>query len=125
MTTTTTRGTSNTNQRGSAEARRRRREWLLATYRANVDIVPEGATIEYDGEFYTASPELQIFTTVGDGIPCCRCYRCGKPMTVETLTVDRIIPGCKGGTYRRTNIRPACGDCLDYSERDRSRSKDL
>lgn len=30
---------------------------------------------------------------------------------VEPLTVDRIIPGCKGGTYRRDNIRPACGGC--------------
>ena len=26
-------------------------------------------------------------------------------------TVDRIVPGCKGGTYRRNNIRPACGKC--------------
>jgi hypothetical protein len=27
------------------------------------------------------------------------------------VTVDRIIPGCKGGTYRRDNIRPACAPC--------------
>lgn len=58
-----------------------------------------------------------------------RCYRCGcllfNPDSMEDavaglmgvsvaadpLTVDRIIPGCQGGTYRRTNIRPACGSC--------------
>jgi hypothetical protein len=27
------------------------------------------------------------------------------------LTIDRIIPGCAGGTYARNNIRPACGPC--------------
>jgi hypothetical protein len=32
-------------------------------------------------------------------------------LTVDTVTVDRIIPGCKGGTYRRNNIRPACAKC--------------
>lgn len=41
----------------------------------------------------------------------CRCYRCGTLLTVDTVTVDRIKPGCKGGTYRRDNIRPACGPC--------------
>jgi hypothetical protein len=41
----------------------------------------------------------------------CRCYRCGALLTVETVTVDRIKPGCQGGTYRRDNIRPACGPC--------------
>ena len=30
---------------------------------------------------------------------------------VSMLTIDRIIPGCHGGTYRRNNIRPACGPC--------------
>ena len=41
----------------------------------------------------------------------CRCYRCGALLTMETLTIDRIIPGANGGTYRRNNIRPACGPC--------------
>jgi hypothetical protein len=51
-------------------------------------------------------------------MPACRCYRCGKLLTVDTVTVDRIVPGCvktamfpNGGTYVRHNIRPACGDC--------------
>jgi hypothetical protein len=43
-----------------------------------------------------------------------RCYRCGEPLDIDTVTVDRIIPGCLGGTYRRNNIRPACGTC-NYS----------
>jgi 5-methylcytosine-specific restriction endonuclease McrA len=41
----------------------------------------------------------------------CRCYRCGELLTAETVTVDRIVPGCLGGRYVRENIRPACIDC--------------
>lgn len=105
--TVTTRGTTNGNARGSSYARRARRAWLLANY---------------------ASNELGF----------CRCYRCGtllynpddypvadatplsaeadlwpdrRPLFSQPLTVDRIIPGCRGGTYRRNNIRPACGPC--------------
>lgn len=105
------RGTDHANDRGSAETRRRRRQWLLEAYRADVDLPrPEDneppATHE-DAEyfFYLASVPL------GRGIPACRCYRCGELLTIDTLTVDRIIPGCKGGTYRRNNIRPACLGC--------------
>lgn len=39
------------------------------------------------------------------------CYRCKVKLTFLTITVDRIIPGCQGGTYRRDNIRPACDPC--------------
>lgn len=93
------RGTTNRDNRGGTPARRARRAWLLSTYASDV-------------------PGF------------CRCYRCGgllynpdtaKPedadrlldlgLTAEPVTVDRIIPGCQGGTYRRTNIRPACGGC--------------
>jgi hypothetical protein len=79
-----TRGTTNRNARGSADARRRRREWLVTTYRADVDAAGE---------------------------PACRCYRCGVLLTVDTVSADRIKPGCQGGTYRRSNIRPACVSC--------------
>ncbi len=81
----TTRGTTNGNARGGSADRRRRREWLVETFRADVDMPL--------------------------GIPACRCYRCGKLLTADTVGVDRIIPGCQGGTYRRNNIRPACGPC--------------
>lgn len=39
------------------------------------------------------------------------CYRCREPLTVDTVTSDRIVPGVAGGTYRRENIRPACLGC--------------
>lgn len=81
---TTRRGTTNRNQRGGSHDRRRRKAWLVQTYRANVDV---------------------------DGQVACRCYRCGALLTVETVTVDRIIPAVQGGTYRRANCRPACGGC--------------
>lgn len=75
-----TRGTSNANSRGGADARRRRKVWLLVTF--------------------------------GDGekAPCA--FECGTVLTLETVTVDRFpVPGCRGGTYRRGNIRPACAPC--------------
>lgn len=75
------RGTSNRDVRGNTRDRQRRREWLIRTYRSDC------------------------------GVGTCRCYRCGELLTVDTVTVDRIIPGCQGGTYRRENIRPACAGC--------------
>lgn len=102
----TVRGTSNSNQRGNNETRRKRREWLVETYRANVDV-----DVLIDGLGLIEVP-------LGTGTPCCRCYRCGTLLTVNTVTVDRIVPGCKktkmfpnGGTYVRWNIRPACLKC--------------
>lgn len=97
------RGTSNTNERGSAESRRRRRQWLVDTYRADV----KGFVQPWSGDVVPAAGILMR----GLAVPVCRCYRCGKLLTVDTVTVDRIIPGCKGGTYRRNNIRPACAFC--------------
>lgn len=73
-----TRGTSNSNARGSSYSRRRRKEWLLETF-------GNGETV--------------------------KCYRCPTILTFFTVSVDRIIPGCQGGTYRRGNIRPACLPC--------------
>ncbi len=90
----TTRGTTNGNARGGSEDRRRRREWLVSTFRADVDVA-----VTLFG--------IQASTWQA----ACRCYRCGKLLTVDTVTVDRIIPGCQGGTYRRSNIRPACSEC--------------
>lgn len=83
--TVMSRGTSNTNERGSAAARRARKNYLLEVYAADVQLVQ--------------------FTRL------CRCYRCGVLLDYETMEVDRIKPGCEGGTYVRGNIRPACGDC--------------
>lgn len=79
------RGTTNRNARGNTRNREARRIYLLITFAADKP---------------TKLGEL-----------ACRCYRCGSLLTFYTVTVDRIIPGCRGGTYRRNNIRPACGSC--------------
>lgn len=95
------RGTSNSNERGSSYQRAVRRQWLVDTFRADVDV-----------QAFTIDDEVRYFCVpVGQGKPACRCFRCGKAFTVDTLTVDRIISGVKGGTYRRNNIRPACATC--------------
>jgi hypothetical protein len=51
-----------------------------------------------------------LLETYGDGKRC-RCHHCMCWLTAETITVDRIVPGCEGGRYTRDNIRPACGPC--------------
>lgn len=111
--TVTKRGTSNGNSSGNAEDRRRRRAWLLETYAADKVLVLVGGHDRLRDIPRTAIP---IYEASGDTIvEACRCYRCGKLLTLETLTVDRIIPGCLGGTYRRNNIRPACKDCNEHT----------
>lgn len=75
------RGTTNSNVRGSSYTRRARRRWLVVTFESN------------------------------EGPGFCRCYRCGQLLTEHTVTVDRIVPGCRGGRYVRSNIRPACAHC--------------
>jgi hypothetical protein len=75
------RGTSNGNARGSSYDVRARKHWLLTAWQA---VEGEGLT---------------------------RCYRCGDLLDWFLLTVDRIVPGCRGGRYVRGNIRPACGTC--------------
>lgn len=52
---------------------------------------------------------LEVYSANEPGF--CRCYRCGALLTEKSLTVDRIVPGCRGGRYVRTNIRPACASC--------------
>lgn len=85
------RGTSNGNGRGNTRDRAARRAYLLRAFASDI----EGH---------------------------CRCYRCGdlvcpSPFAHEELTecrlltVDRIVPGCRGGKYVRANIRPACPQC--------------
>ena len=38
----------------------------------------------------------------------CECIYCGKTLTRKTLQADRIIAG---GSYRHSNLVPACGPC--------------
>lgn len=114
------RGTSNGNSSGSAEDRRRRKMWLLETYAADqvmVKIARPNRRDQWVARFPAYLEEsIQVWAEISPLAvltvhPACRCYRCGKLLIFETLTVDRIIPGCRGGTYRRNNIRPACAPC--------------
>lgn len=75
------RGTTNRNDRGSSYDRAARRRFLLAAF----------------------DPDL--------GPRRCRCVFCKKVLIERTVTVERIVPGCRGGRYTRDNIMPACGDC--------------
>jgi thymidylate synthase (FAD) len=82
------RGTSNSNDRGSAAQRRSRKNWIL-------------------------SPEAGFG---GDGtyVPCARAKtHCNQfQLTFETMQVDRHpLPGILGGKYHRHNIRPLCVPC--------------
>lgn len=76
------RGTSNSNSRGSAADRLARRLWLLS---------PESGWTGNGQTVLCAFPE------------------CEEALTVDTVTVDRWpLAGALGGTYARDNIRPAC-----------------
>ena len=88
---TVTRGTSNGNDRGNAETRRRRRAWLVSTWRADVDAYLFGE--QEGGAVWIAVP-------LGTGVPACRCYRCGCLLVEETVSVDRIVPGFPHGEER-------------------------
>lgn len=103
------RGTTNGNARGSSYNRAARRQWLIDNYAADCAIaIPARFTCE----LVIPVSHIVQYQEYGDSVyRCCRCYRCGKLLTVDTVTVDRIVPGCKGGTYARNNIRPACGGC--------------
>jgi hypothetical protein len=90
-----TRGTTNGNARGSVYNRRQRRAWLVLTYASDVP----GFVRCYRCGCLLFNPDKAIPREVLDRAGAVR------------LTVDRIVPGCQGGTYRRENIRPACGPC--------------
>lgn len=48
----------------------------------------------------------------GNGTTVLCAFDCGTELTVETATLDRYpIGGHAGGTYRKDNVRAACGSC--------------
>lgn len=57
-----------------------------------------------------AARKRWMLKTFGNG-KTAKCVHCGKTVNYDTLTADRIIPGCEGGRYRRDNIQPSCGPC--------------
>lgn len=115
------RGASNTNDRGNTDQRRARKAWLVETYRADVDQHDLDAfmtKVEYWWDHDVVGSDRVCL--LGTGVPACRCYRCGRLLTIETVTIDKIFTKPEGGTYRSpvqdrrekvTNIRPACTDC--------------
>lgn len=92
----TRRGSSNSDYRGSSSARRIRRAWLIKTYESDVP----GLARCYRCGIFLINPDDVSLLSEADMGP-----------TIRFLTVDRIIPGCRGGRYVRENIRPACGPC--------------
>lgn len=39
------------------------------------------------------------------------CWMCGIELTMDTATLDHIIPRSKGGTFALVNLRLACSPC--------------
>lgn len=126
---TTRRGTSNRDVRGGTPARRARRAWLLEHYASDVPgycrcyrcggllYNPDAPPAEDEHSFRACwlGQALQGWAAMevdGRTAECTGGDECHQPRPdARPLTVDRIIPGCQGGTYRRNNIRPACGSC--------------
>lgn len=51
--------------------------------------------------------KLWMLETWGDG-KSCPCVHCGTKLRYSTVEADRIVPG---GSYRRSNVQPACRAC--------------
>lgn len=77
------RGTTNTNSRGNAGDRRRRRRWLVQHFG--------------DGEHVACFLQRSRY--------------CLWVLDETNVSPDRIVLGADGGTYRRSNIQPACLPC--------------
>lgn len=102
------RGTTNGNARGSSYERRRRRAWIMEAWASDV----RHFTRCYRCGVLLYNPDDEaVEVGTGQGYPARWVIRKGNFYTASALTLDRIVPGCKGGTYRRNNIRPACGAC--------------
>ncbi len=43
-----------------------------------------------------------------DGLICCYC---DKPLTLQTATVDHIVPDSRKGTFNSTNLTVSCIEC--------------
>lgn len=131
------RSTTSKDVQGSSEDRRRRKRWLVTGHwRSDVDVLriydkridytleltwPAGTGPGSWDEFVTDPEERHLVEMVYWALrdaglgpedfkvqPTCRCFHCGKLLTEDEVSPDRIVPGCEGGTYRRENLRPAC-----------------
>lgn len=120
--TTTRRGTSNSDKRGSSYDRRARRQRLVVRFRADVDLLVVRHTVDYTMAYphdpSAALPPLGAHLE-HELVAAARCWCCGRLLHAGvtwsdgtrlegTLTCDRILPGIEGGTYADANLRPAC-----------------
>lgn len=94
---TSTRRISNSrknDKRGNSTDRRRRRDWVMASF---APFCLDHAETGCDKRTCEACDETKV-----------ACVHCGELITAGEMEVDRIVPG---GTYGRTNIQPACRPC--------------
>ena len=40
-----------------------------------------------------------------------KCAYCGRKLNYKEVTIDHVIPKCKGGTKNEENLYPACWTC--------------
>ncbi len=100
------RGTTNKNARGNSHDRRARKAWIMREWRARELRSFVTPTMMEDGTRGIAYSMLSV------PLPGkVRCYACGTILDVESVTIDRVNPGAKGGKYTRCNTRPACATC--------------
>ena len=45
---------------------------------------------------------------IRDGLVCCYC---NTSLTIDTVTMEHIVPDSKRGTYNSTNLTVSCADC--------------
>lgn len=58
-----------------------------------------------------------LLATYGDGESCQCVHGCGTVVTYATVQADRIVPG---GSYRHSNVQPACEPCNRQRSNDAS-----
>ena len=108
------RGTTNGNARGSSYERRRRRAWIMEAWASDLP----GFVRCYRCGGFLFNPDAPpaavaaMLTAYGEAVAL---GHLARVLSTYPLTIDRIIPGCLGGTYRRNNIRPVCGPCNSHT----------
>lgn len=80
----------------------RERARVLQSLTAQKEVNPE-----QELDFYNV-PENRVKVYERDGY---RCRYCGKQLTLETVTLDHIVPVSKGGGNDLQNLVTACLDC--------------
>ena len=66
---------------------------------------PKDWTYEYVNDKDTVTELLNSGYAL---LPLVRCFRCGRLLEENEMTIDRVEPGAMGGRYTRDNIRPCC-----------------